>query len=94
MVLPSFMNLGLMPGRGYEGNQAKKKEINKYNENKQKERNKQINNTATCSRGGKYQQSITSKETHDIGTSFAPKMVGPKLVRVRLCEFESVGGGL
>jgi hypothetical protein len=60
---------------------GKKKEINKYNENKQKERNKQINNTATGSRGGKYQHSITSKETHGIGTSFASKMVGPKLVR-------------
>jgi hypothetical protein len=31
---------------------GKKKEINKHKDNKQKERNKQINNTATCSRGG------------------------------------------
>ena len=46
-------------------------------------RKKETNNNtaASGSRGGKYQQRITSKETHGIGTSVAPKMLGPKLVR-------------
>jgi hypothetical protein len=29
-------------------------------------------------RGGEYQQRITSKETHDIGTPSVPKLVGKK----------------